>query len=75
MVLGGFKQKDRSDTSVIVSDTESILAMCKRLVPSLKVKIVSNIVIIPTLNFQYPYYTNVKCRKDALYTSSERLKK
>ena len=37
MVLGGFKQKDRDDTDVILSDTEDILAMCKRLVPSLKV--------------------------------------
>ena len=37
MVLGGIKQKNREDTNVIMSDTEAILAMCKRLVPSLKV--------------------------------------
>ena len=47
VALGGFKQKDRSDTNVIISDTESILAMCKRLVPSLKVKHASNIFTIP----------------------------
>ena len=53
MVLGGFKQKDRDDTNVIISDTESILNMCKRLVPSLKVIFVCTIcqtkVILPKM--------------------------
>lgn len=36
VVLGGFKQMDRNDTEVILSETEEILARCKKLVPSLK---------------------------------------
>ena len=36
-MLGGFKQKDRDDTNVLLSETEDILGRCKKLVPSLKV--------------------------------------
>lgn len=36
VALGGFKQKGRDDTEVLLSETEEILTRCKKLVPSLK---------------------------------------
>ena len=36
VALGTFKQKYRGDTAILLSETEDILARCRKLVPSLK---------------------------------------
>ena len=45
VALGGFKQKGRDDMEPLLPETEQILERCKRLVPSLKVRLQCVIVI------------------------------
>ena len=47
VALGGFKQKGRDDMEPLLPETEQILERCKRLVPSLKVRLQCVIVIFP----------------------------
>ena len=47
VALGGFKQKGRDDMEPLLPETEQILERCKRLVPSLKVRLQCVIVLFP----------------------------